>query len=101
MYKRLKTKPFFSRPVTKHGTGKVEKRARRALLVGIGIGLAAAVFLLLWLARLAPVLADLLPTLIKATIVPLVIVTFYLIGVLDADEDTYNENEAGDDTDRR
>lgn len=100
MYKRLKTRPFFRRSVTKHGAGKVERRARRALLIGIGIGLALAVCLLLWLAKLAPVLSELLPTLVKATIIPLIIVTFYLVGVLDADEDIYEESEADDDTDK-
>lgn len=98
MYRPDKQRRFFNKAVTKHGAGRVEKRARVALLIGIGIGLAVAVVLLLYLARLAPVLAGLLPTLVKATIIPLIIVTFYLVGVLDADEDIYKESEADDDT---
>jgi len=93
MYRRDKTRRFFNKAVTKHGAGRVEKRARVALMIGIGIGLAIAVVLLLYIARLAPVLSGLLPTLVKATIIPLIIVTFYLVGVLDADEDIYKENE--------
>jgi hypothetical protein len=101
MYKRLKTRPFFNavkclifkkRPITKHGAGKVERRARVVLLIGIGIGLALAVLFLFYILRVAPVLADLLPTLVKAAIIPLIIVTFYLVGVLDADEDIYKDD---------
>jgi hypothetical protein len=97
MYKRLKTRPFFRRPVTKHGKGKVERRARVALLVGVGIGLTIAVIVLAYIARHGEILAGLLPTLVKATIIPLIIVTFYLVGVLDADEDIYKESEVNDD----
>jgi len=67
-------------------------------MIGVGIGLAVAVVLLLYIARLAPILSGLLPTLVKATIIPLIIVTFYLVGVLDADEDIYKESEADDES---
>lgn len=93
MYRRLKKDGIFNKNLTKHGAGKVERRARIALLVGIGIGLAAAAFMVLWLASVATVISDLLPVLIQATMIPLIIVTFYLIGLLDADEDIYSESE--------
>lgn len=93
MYRRLKKDGIFNKAVTKHGAGKVERRARIALLIGIGIGLAAAVFAVLYVASVATILGDLLPLLVQATIIPLIIVAFYIIGVLDADEDIYSESE--------
>lgn len=83
--------PFLKDTLTKHAAGKVERRAKIALFTGIGIGLAAAVFALLYLANFATILGDLLPVLVQATMIPLIIVTFYLIGVLDADEDIYKD----------
>lgn len=94
MSKERDKRPFLKDSVTKHAAGKVERRARIALYIGIGIGLAAAVFMVLWLASVATVIGDLLPVLVQATMIPLIIVTFYLIGVLDADEDIYKEAEA-------
>ena len=84
---------IFRESVTKHAAGKVERRARIALYIGIGVGLAGATFMVLYLASVATVLGDLLSTLVQATMIPLVIVTFYLIGVLDADDDIYSAKE--------
>lgn len=94
MYRRFKKSAIFKEPLTKHGGGKIERRARVALYIGIGTGLAAAVFAVMYMASLPALFADLLPTLLQATILPLIIVTFYLIGLLDADEDIYREVEA-------
>lgn len=97
MYRRLIKRPIFTiakRPITKHGTGRVERRARIALYVGIGIGLAAGVFAVMYLASVATIIRDLLPTLILATSIPLIIVTFYIVGILDADADIFKEAEA-------
>ena len=94
MYRRLKKSGIFKDNLTKHGTGRVERRARTALYIGIGIGLAAGVFVILYIASVATIIQDLLPTLIQATLIPLIIITFYIIGVLDADDDIYREVKA-------
>ena len=101
MYRRLKKGQVFNKALTKHGAGKVERRARIALLIAIGIGLAAAVFVVLYVASVATVLGDLLPLLVQATIIPLIIVVFYIVGVLDADEDIYKESEDEDIANKR
>ena len=101
MYRRLKKDGIFNKALTKHGAGKVERRARIALLIAIGIGLAAAVFVVLYVASVATVLGDLLPLLVQATIIPLIIVVFYIVGVLDADEDIYKESEDEDIANKR
>ena len=95
MYRRIKRGACFhvsKRPLTKAG-GKVERRARITTYIVIGIGLAGAVILLLYFAVVGLILADLFQVLIKATIIPLVIVTFYLIGLLTADSDIYRDRE--------
>lgn len=101
MYRRLKKDGIFNKALTKHGAGKVERRARIALLIAIGIGLAAAVFVVLYVASVATILGDLLPLLVQATIIPLIIVVFYIVGVLDADEDIYKESEDEDIANKR
>lgn len=103
MYRRLKNRARFyhNKPLTKTGGGKVERRARTAIYIAIGIGLAASTSVLLYFAIVGWILADLFQALLKATIIPLIIVTFYIIGVLDADEDIYKDTEGEHDHKRK
>lgn len=96
MIGRRKKDGVFNKALTKHAGGKVERRARVGILIGIGIGLATLTAFVLYMARWPALFADFLPTIIKATLIPLIIVTFYTIGVLDADEDIYSESEDED-----
>jgi len=100
MYRRLKKTAIFyhNKPVTKHGGGKIERRVRIAMYIAIGIGLAGAIIILLYFSIVGVILYDLFQVLLKATIIPLVIVTFYIIGLLDADSDIYKEKDI-DETD--
>lgn len=96
MYRPARKRIKFNKALTKHGAGKVERRARIALLIGIGIGLATLTAFVLYMARMPLLFDEFLPAIVKATAIPLIIITFYIIGVLDADEDIYRESEDED-----
>ena len=90
MYRRLKIKPVLKtlsgeKPLTRHGSKNIERKAHIALYTALGLGLVACTFFLMYLARYPMLIADLLPTMILATLIPFFFSIYYLLGLLDAD----------------